>query len=62
MSLPPYLLTEHMSLPPYLLTEHKRVLLGIAAVYWVIWLDRNNVVFQRSKHDSCLQVIFRSAY
>jgi hypothetical protein len=38
------------------------VLLGVAAVCWAIWLCRNNVVFQRSKPNSCLQVIFRSAF
>jgi hypothetical protein len=37
-------------------------MLGVAAVCWTIWLGRNNVVFQRSKHDSSLQVIFRSAF
>jgi hypothetical protein len=42
--------------------QKKRVLLGVAAVCWAIWLGRNNVVFQRSKPNSCLQVIFRSAY
>jgi hypothetical protein len=38
------------------------VLLGVAAVCWAIWLSRNDVVFQRSKPNSCLQVIFRSAF
>jgi hypothetical protein len=38
------------------------VLLGVAVVCWAIWLGKNNVVFQRSKTDSCLQVIFRSVF
>jgi hypothetical protein len=38
------------------------VLLGVAAVCWAIWLSRNDVVFQRSKPNLCLQVIFRGAF
>jgi hypothetical protein len=38
------------------------VLLGVADVCWAIWPSRNDVVFQRSKPNSCLQVIFRGAF
>jgi hypothetical protein len=41
--------------------QRENVLLGLAAVCWAIWLGRNNVVFQRSRPDSCLHVILRSA-
>lgn len=37
-------------------------MVGVAAVCWVIWLSRNDVVFERSKPNSCLHVIFRGAY
>jgi hypothetical protein len=39
-----------------------QVLIGVAAMCWALWLCRNDVVFQRSKPNSCLQVIFRGAY
>jgi hypothetical protein len=38
------------------------VLLGVAVVCWAIWLSRNDVVFQRSKPNSCLLLIFRGAF
>jgi len=44
------------------LKQRNRVLLGIAAICWAIWLCRNDVVFQQSKPNSSLQVIFRAAY
>jgi hypothetical protein len=42
--------------------QRNRVLLGVAAVCWAIWLSRNDMVFQRTRPNSCLQVIFRGAY
>jgi hypothetical protein len=39
--------------------QRNRVLLGVAAVCWAIWLSRNDMVFQRTRPNSCLQVIFR---
>jgi hypothetical protein len=47
------------SFPP---KQRNNVWIGIAAFCWAIWLCRNDVVFLRSKPNSCLQVIFRSAY
>jgi hypothetical protein len=38
------------------------VLVGIAAFYWALWLCRNDVVFQKSKSKSFLQVMFRGTY
>ena len=39
-----------------------QVIVGIAAMCWVLWLNRNDVVFQRTHINSCLQVIFRRTY
>jgi hypothetical protein len=36
--------------------------LGAAALCWALWISRNDIVFNRSKPNSCLQVIFRGAY
>jgi hypothetical protein len=38
------------------------VLVGIAAFCWALWLCRNDVVFQKSKSKSFLQVMFRGTY
>lgn len=38
------------------------VLLGVAAFCWALWLSRNEVVFQRSKPLSFLQVMFKGIY
>lgn len=42
--------------------QRSHVLLGVAAVCWALWLSRNDVVFNRSKSNSCLQVIFRGSF
>jgi hypothetical protein len=36
-----------------------KFLVGASAMYWVIWLTRNEVVFDRITTSSYLQVIFR---
>jgi predicted secreted Zn-dependent protease len=38
------------------------VLIGIAAFCWALWLSRNDMVFQKSKSKSFLQVVFRGTY
>jgi hypothetical protein len=38
------------------------VLVGVAAFCWALWLSRNDVVFQKSKTKSFLQVIFRGTF
>ena len=35
---------------------------GVAAFCWAIWRCRNDIVFNKSKSNSFLQVIFRGAY
>ena len=40
----------------------KQMLVGVAALCWVLWLNRNDAVFTRKLHNSYLQVIFRGAY
>jgi hypothetical protein len=47
------------SFPPKL---RKQIMIGVAAMCWALWLCRNDVVFQRSKPNYCLQVIFRGTY
>jgi len=39
-----------------------KILVGAAAICWVIWLARNNVVFDKILAPSYLQVIFRGTY
>jgi hypothetical protein len=42
--------------------QRNMVLLGVAAFRWALWLSRNEVVFQRSKPLSFLQVMFKGIY
>ena len=35
---------------------------GVAAIFWAIWRCRNDVVFNRIKSNSIMQIIFRGAY
>lgn len=39
-----------------------QILIGVTAICWVLWLSRNDVVFQRAKPNSSLQVIFRATH
>ena len=39
-----------------------QIIVGIAALCWALWLNRNDAVFQGSMANSYLQVIFRGAY
>jgi hypothetical protein len=42
---------------------HKKLLLsGVAALFWSIWLCRNDVVFNHNHIPSIIQVIFRGTY
>jgi hypothetical protein len=40
----------------------KQMIVGIAAICWVLWLNRNDAVFQNIIANSYLQVIFRGTY
>jgi hypothetical protein len=42
--------------------QRSQVLIGVAALCWALWLNSNEVVFQRSKSKSILQVLFRGTY
>jgi hypothetical protein len=42
--------------------QRNQVLIGVAAFCWALWLCRNEIVFQRSKCVSILQVMFRGAF
>ena len=44
------------------LRSRKLLLIGATAMCWAIWLSRNEVVFQRNKPNSYLQVLFRATY
>jgi hypothetical protein len=35
------------------------VLIGMAALCWALWISRNDLIFQKSRYKSVLQVIFR---
>jgi hypothetical protein len=35
------------------------VTIGVAAFCWALWLNKNDIVFQKSKSKSILQVMFR---
>jgi hypothetical protein len=37
-------------------------LLGATAPYWALLLNRNDMVFEKAKSNSFLQVIFRAIY
>jgi hypothetical protein len=39
-----------------------KMLIGMAAMCWALWLSRNEVVFQGTTPKSFLQVIFRATY
>jgi hypothetical protein len=47
------------SFPP---KQRNKVLVGVAACCWAIWLSRNEIVFQKSMSKSILQVIFRGTF
>jgi hypothetical protein len=36
-----------------------KILLGASAICWVIWLNQNDIVFDKVSAPSYLQVIFR---
>ena len=35
---------------------------GIAALCWAIWRSRNDTVFQKTKNQTSLQILFRATY
>ena len=35
---------------------------GIAVLCWAIWHSRNDIVFQRTKNQTSLQILFRATY
>jgi hypothetical protein len=39
-----------------------QIIVGMTAMCWAIWLNRNDVVFQREVTNSFLQVIFRGTF
>jgi hypothetical protein len=39
-----------------------QITVGFAAICWVLWLNRNDVVFQNLVANSHLQVLFRTTY
>ena len=43
--------------------SHKNlVYTGIAALCWAIWRSRNDIVFQKIKNQTSLQILFRTTY
>jgi hypothetical protein len=43
-------------------THRKKLLIGVAAMFWSIWLCRNDVVFTFKPKPSIMQVLFRATY
>ena len=39
-----------------------QILLGAVALCWSIWLNRNDMVFNKAKPNTSMQVIFRTTY
>jgi hypothetical protein len=39
-----------------------KILLGAAALCWAIWLNRNDMVFNKANSNTFVQVIFRATY
>ena len=39
-----------------------QILLGAAALCWSIWLNRNDMVFNKAKPNTSMQLIFRTMY
>jgi hypothetical protein len=39
-----------------------KIFVGASAMCWMIWLTRNNIVFNKAAAPSYLQVIFRGTY
>jgi len=39
-----------------------QIMVGIAALCWALWLNRNDAMFQGSMANSYLQVIFRGGH
>jgi hypothetical protein len=50
----------------WLINQHKKIKgliwVGVAATCWAIWRCRNDVIFNKIKINSIMQVIFRVAY
>lgn len=40
----------------------KQIPVGVAALMWALWLNRNDIVFNKAKPNTFLQVIFRMTY
>jgi hypothetical protein len=44
------------------ITHRKKLLIGVAAMFWSIWLCRNDVIFNFKSIPSISQVLFRRTY
>jgi hypothetical protein len=42
--------------------QRNLVLIGLAAICWVVWISRNDLFFQKSQYMFILQVIFRGTF
>ena len=42
--------------------KKKIILVGVAALFWAIWLCRNDLVFKKTETISFLQALFRGTY
>lgn len=42
--------------------QMKKILVGVATLCWTIWPYQNDITFDKQKHTTFMQVIFRGAY
>jgi hypothetical protein len=42
--------------------QRNLVLIGVAALYWALWITRKDLVFHKSQYKSILQVMFRATF
>jgi hypothetical protein len=55
-------ITEPFRLSSFPRKQRALVFIGVAGFCWALWLSRNDMVFQKSKRKSFLQVMFRGTY
>ena len=39
-----------------------QIIVGAAALYWALWLNRNDMIFNKAISDTYIHVIFRTIY
>ena len=42
--------------------EKSLILTGVSAIYWAMWLSRNDIVFDKVNPQPCLQILFSATH